>query len=147
VRTKTCAASESLPCLNLSFLIYITLFIWYSRTPGKPKAGTDSQEDFDRLLRGGFMLTRTIVVLSALCLLFVFAPLTLSFSAAQEDTIVGVVVKHGKQFIIEADEGDYIVKGKDLTNMTGKMVEVTGTITESEKGDTIEVKSVEEIQE
>jgi len=93
------------------------------------------------------MAKRSIIVLAALCLSFVVAPLALSFSAAQEDTIVGIVVKHGKQFIIEADEGDYIVKGKDLTNMTGKMVEVTGTISESDKGDTIEVKSVEEIQE
>ncbi len=66
------------------------------------------------------MAKRSIIVLSALCLLFVFAPLAPSFSAGQEDTIVGIVVKHGKQFIIEADEGDYIVKGKDLTNMTGK---------------------------
>ena len=49
--------------------------------------------------------------------------------------------------MIEADEGDYIAKGKDLSKMVGKMVEVTGVITESEKGDTITVKSVEEIQE
>jgi len=78
----------------------------------------------------------------------VFSPLALDrVWAAQEETIVGTVVKHGKQFVIEADEGDYIVKGKDLTNMTGKMVEVTGTISESDKGDTIEVKTVEEIQE
>ena len=94
------------------------------------------------------MVRRSIIVLSALFLSFVFSPLALnSVSAAQEETIVGTVVKHGKQFVIEADEGDYIVKGKDLTNMTGKMVEVTGTISEGEKGDTIEVKSVEEIQE
>jgi hypothetical protein len=68
-------------------------------------------------------------------------------SAAQEETIVGTVVKHGKQFVIEADEGDYIVKGKDLSKMVGKMVEVTGIVTESDKGDTIEVKSAEEIEE
>jgi hypothetical protein len=93
------------------------------------------------------MVRRSIIVLSALFLSFV-SPLALNcVSAAQEETIVGTVVKHGKQFVIEADEGDYIVKGKDLTSMTGKMVEVTGTISESDKGDTIEVKSVEEIQE
>lgn len=69
------------------------------------------------------------------------------FSAAQEETIVGTVVKGAKGFVIEADDGDYIVKGKDLTKMIGKMVEVTGIITESSKGDVIEVKSVEEIQE
>ena len=94
------------------------------------------------------MVRRSIIVLSALFLSFVFSPLALDrVWAAQEETIVGTVVKHGKQFVIEADEGDYIVKGKDLTNMTGKMVEITGTISETDKGDTIEVKSVEEIQE
>lgn len=68
-------------------------------------------------------------------------------AASTEETIVGIVVKNGKNFVIEADDGDYIVKGKDLTKMVGKMVEVTGKVTESEKGDTIEAKSVEEIQE
>ena len=68
-------------------------------------------------------------------------------AAAEEETIVGVVKKNSKGFVIEADEGDYIAKGKDLSKMVGKMVEVTGVITESEKGDTITVKSVEEIQE
>ncbi len=70
-----------------------------------------------------------------------------ALAAGQEETIVGTVVKSGKGFVIEADEGDYIVKGKDLTKLVGKLVEVTGVITESEKGDTIEVKSAEEIQE
>ncbi len=94
------------------------------------------------------MARRSIIVISALLLSLVFVPLVLnSASAAQEEAIVGTVVKHGKQFVIETDEGDYIVKGKDLTSMTGKMVEVTGTISESDKGDIIEVKSVEEIQE
>jgi hypothetical protein len=68
-------------------------------------------------------------------------------SAAQEETIMGTVVKHGKDFVIESDEGDYIAKGKDLSKFIDKLVEVTGTITESEKGNTIQVKSVEEIQE
>jgi len=48
---------------------------------------------------------------------------------------------------LETDEGDYIVKGKDLSKMEGKMVEITGSISESDKGDTIEAKSVEEIEE
>ncbi len=90
-----------------------------------------------------------IIVLSALFLVFVFSPFvsTKTVSAAQEEMIVGTVVKHGKVFVIETDEGDYIAKGKDLSKMEGKMVEITGTISESEKGDTIEVKSVEEIEE
>ncbi|MHC1726053.1 MAG: DUF5818 domain-containing protein [Syntrophobacteraceae bacterium] len=91
-------------------------------------------------------------IISILLSATVFAFLTWAFvpgfvSAAQEETIVGTVVKSGKAYVIETDEGDYIAKGKDLSKMMGKLVEVTGIITESEKGDTIEVKSVEEIQE
>ena len=70
-----------------------------------------------------------------------------AISAVQEEKIVGVVTRSGKTFVIEADDGDYIVKGKDLSKFVGKLVEVTGTITESDKGQVIEAKSVEEIQE
>ncbi len=95
------------------------------------------------------MPRRLIIVLAALFLTSVLSPLapTKPISAAQEEMIVGTVVKHGKVFVIETDEGDYIAKGKDLSKMEGKMVEITGTISESDKGDTIEVKSVEEIEE
>ena len=95
------------------------------------------------------MPRRFIIALSALFLVFVFSPFapTKTSSAAQEEMIVGTVVKHGKVFVIETDEGDYIAKGKDLSKMEGKMVEITGTISESDKGDTIEVKSAKEIEE
>ncbi len=63
-----------------------------------------------------------------------------------EETIVGSVVKGEKGIVIEAEDGDYLVKGKDLSKMVGKMVEATGIIVESDKGDTIEVKSFEEVQ-
>lgn len=66
---------------------------------------------------------------------------------AQEETIVGTVVKTDKGYIIEAEDGDYLVKGKDVSKMAGKMIEATGVITEGEKGDTIDVKSFEEIRE
>jgi hypothetical protein len=69
------------------------------------------------------------------------------FAAAEEEIIAGTVVKTDKGIIIEADDGDYLVKGQDLSKMVGKLVEITGVITESDKGDTIEVKSFEEIQE
>jgi len=94
------------------------------------------------------MVKGSIIAFIAIFFALVFSPFAPgALSAAQEDTIVGTVVQHGKVFVIEADEGDYIVKGKDLSKMAGKMVEVTGTIGESEKGDTIEVKSAEEIEE
>ncbi len=87
-------------------------------------------------------------ILSAVLVLFVFSALLPAISfAAKEEVIVGTVMKSGKGFIIEADDGDYTVRGKDLSKMVGKLVEVTGVITEGEKGDTIDVKSVEEVQE
>jgi hypothetical protein len=69
---------------------------------------------------------------------------------AEEETIAGMVVKTDQGIVIEADDGDYLVKGpktQEVAKMTGKLVEATGIISESAKGDVIGVKSVEEIQE
>lgn len=90
-----------------------------------------------------------------LVVVFVVCFVTAAFStvvtaaapAVEEETIAGVVVKTDKGITIEAEDGDYIVKGMDLSKMVGKMVEATGIISETDKGDFIEVKSVEEIQE
>jgi hypothetical protein len=70
--------------------------------------------------------------------------------AAEEETIAGMVVKSDQGIVIEADDGDYLVKGaksQEVAKMAGKLVEVTGIISETPKGDVIDVKSVEEIQE
>jgi hypothetical protein len=91
-------------------------------------------------------VSKILACVAIVSFLFAACPLP-RVLAAEEETIVGMVVKSGKGFVIEADEGDYIVKGKDLTKMVGKLIEVTGIITESDKGDVIEVKSVEEIRE
>ena len=56
-------------------------------------------------------------------------------------------MKRGTHFVIEADDGDYIVKGKDVSKLVGKLVEATGTITKSETGDIIEIKSIEEVED
>jgi len=97
-------------------------------------------------MRAGKVLRSALVV--ALMLMFVSPMgLEMGLAAGQEETIAGTVVKTDKGIVIEADDGDYLVKGQDLSKMVGKMVEVTGIITESDKGDTIEVKSFEEIQE
>jgi len=97
-------------------------------------------------------MKRIKLVLSiAICALLVSIVFSMNvkpiLAAGEEEIIAGTVVKTDKGIIIEADDGDYLVKGQDLSKMVGKLVEVTGVITESEKGDTIEVKSFEEIQE
>ncbi len=81
--------------------------------------------------------------LAFLCSAFI----TGSAAAQREETILGPVVKSGNNYIIEADDGDYIVKGKDVSKLVGKLVEATGIITQSAKGDVIEIKSIEDIQE
>ncbi|MGA7875105.1 MAG: hypothetical protein WCA08_05540 [Desulfoferrobacter sp.] len=68
-------------------------------------------------------------------------------AAGQEEVIAGTLVKTDEGIIIEADDGDYLVKGKDLSDMIGKFVEATGYITETDQGYVIEVKKVEELQE
>ena len=86
----------------------------------------------------------TIILVSLL-----FTSMTGMVLAAHEEQMEGFVVKHGKDFVIEADDGDYIVrgkylsKGKDLSQFIGKMVLVTGDVTENQKGDTIDIKSIE----
>lgn len=94
---------------------------------------------------------RTVkILLCALLAVFVLSVFSTLVSAApvqEEETIAGTVTKTDKGIIIEAEDGDYLVRGQDLSKMIGKMVEATGFITESEKGDIIDVKSFEEIQE
>jgi hypothetical protein len=92
------------------------------------------------------------ILIYALVVAFVFSfSLALcvktSCAADEDETIAGTVVKTDKGIVIEAEDGDYLVKGQDLSKMVGKMIEATGKITESDKGDVIEVKSFEEIQE
>ncbi|MGD0397371.1 MAG: hypothetical protein ABSC04_00505 [Syntrophobacteraceae bacterium] len=88
------------------------------------------------------------ILVFAVFLPFLFATcITVIATAAQEETLLGAVVKHGNGFVIESDDGDYIVKGMDVSKFAGKLVEVTGIITESDKGEVIEVKSIQELEE
>ena len=40
-------------------------------------------------------------------------------AAGQEETLMGTVVKRGKVFVNEAEDGDYILKGKDVSKLVG----------------------------
>jgi Ca2+/H+ antiporter len=86
------------------------------------------------------------VFVSVAVLAFAFSCCT-AVLAARVETLMGTVVKQGSGFVIEADDGDYILKGKNLSKLVGKLVEVTGTITRSDKGEVIEVKSIQELEE
>ena len=88
------------------------------------------------------------IILSAVFLAFLFSTcITGVVRAAQEEILMGYVVKQGKRFVIEADDGDYIVKGKDVSKLVDKLVEATGIITQSDKEDIIIVRSIEDVQD
>lgn len=101
------------------------------------------------IFRGPYKMRYIIrVFLPALFLAFVSSTCAIVTAAdGREETMLGAVVKRGKAFIIEADDGDYIVKGKDLSKFVDKLVIVSGIIKESPQGDVIEIKTVEDIQE
>ncbi|MDR3567230.1 MAG: hypothetical protein P4L43_04305 [Syntrophobacteraceae bacterium] len=88
-------------------------------------------------------------LLAALVLIVVFAsaaPLTPAL-AAREQKVFGWLLSHQNVLVLQSDDGDYTVTGKDLTGLEGKMVEITGTVTRSDKGDTIHVESAREVDE
>ncbi len=91
-------------------------------------------------------ITRIFLFAVFLALLFSTC-ITGVVAAAGEETLLGAVVKRGNGFVIEAEDGDYIVKGKNVSKFAGKLVEVTGIITETGKGDIIQVKSIQELEE
>jgi hypothetical protein len=88
------------------------------------------------------------ILVSAVFLAFLFLTcITGIVAAGQVETLMGYVVKQGKHFVIEADDGDYIVRGKDVSKLADKLVEVTGITTQSDKGDIIQVKSIQDVQD
>jgi hypothetical protein len=88
-----------------------------------------------------------IVVFLSVFVFLAMASLNNLYAAGQEEIVAGTVVQTDEGIIIEAEDGDYLVQGKDLSDMVGKAVEVTGIITETDQGYVIQVKKVEELQE
>jgi hypothetical protein len=64
--------------------------------------------------------------------------------ASEEVSITGVVQQVEEEFVIVTADGEYLVKDQDLSEMTGKMVTVVGTVTEEDGEKIIEVTSVAE---
>lgn len=66
--------------------------------------------------------------------------------AADEETISGTIMETDEGIVLSADDGAiFKVEGQDLSDMVGKNVTITGTLTEGESGKTITVINVEEI--
>ncbi len=66
---------------------------------------------------------------------------------AGDNSITGTVEKTDNGIVISADNGDqYIVMGKDLTDLVGKTVKATGTLAEGKSGKILTVISVEPVK-
>ena len=67
---------------------------------------------------------------------------------ANEQSIMGTVEKTDQGFVISADNGDsYQVMGADLSEMVGKTVKATGTLSEGPSGKELTVIQIEEVNE
>lgn len=68
-------------------------------------------------------------------------------AVAAEESIAGTIQKTDRGIVLSADNGDtYIIIGKDLSEMIGQTVKVTGTLAEGASGKTLTVISVKPAQ-
>ena len=87
---------------------------------------------------------KTLVLLAVL-ISFV-ASVGMAAAGAEKITLKGTVEQSDNGLIIKSEDGKYMLSGEDLSNMVGKTVEVTGTVSESDAGKTINVMSVKEVE-
>jgi hypothetical protein len=94
------------------------------------------------------MKTKTVIG-RVLALVLVLGFLVASGALAADMAITGTVDQNDSGMIIlSADDGeDYLVKGKDLTDMIGKTVKVTGTLAQEGDAKSITVMELEEVAE
>ena len=97
------------------------------------------------------MVRHLTILLAAFLLVLAFSPaprLTPASSAAgREQKVFGWLVRRGNVLVLQTDNEDYIVAGKNLIGLEGKLVEITGVVTRSDQGDTINVASARELDE
>jgi hypothetical protein len=63
------------------------------------------------------------------------------------DSVTGTIQQGDNGLVLQADDGEYILAGQDLSDMVGKKIKVTGTIEDSDAGKTLTVMSFEEVME
>jgi hypothetical protein len=67
-------------------------------------------------------------------------------STAEVAEVDGRLVQTEKGLTLATGTDAYVVAGKDLSDMLGKLVKVTGTITEAEGGQVIDVLTVTPVE-
>lgn len=71
--------------------------------------------------------------------------LSMAFAISEEVSVVGVVEQTKVGFVLTAADGSYAIIGGNLSNMIGKIIKATGTITQYAKGKAITLMSAEEL--
>lgn len=92
-------------------------------------------------------MKRNSLIWKALAMALVFGFITAVGAVAAEDSITGTIHQSDAgEIMIKAEDGaDYMVAGADITEMVGKTVKATGTLTEEGDVKVIEVMSMEEV--
>ena len=91
-------------------------------------------------MRNKMKLVSAICLALAVCLVGV-APVMAG------DSVTGTIAQGDAGLVLQAEDGNYILAGQDLSDMVGKKIKVTGTIAEGDAGKTLTVMSFEEVQE
>ena len=87
-----------------------------------------------------------IVVLCVLSIALVSAAMISAQEEKETVTITGTVIQADSGLVILTDGGMFSLSGQDLSKMVDKEVEISGTVTESDQGNTINVTSFKEIE-
>ena len=91
-------------------------------------------------------LTRTALfgALLVLAMNLVAGPAVMAM-VSESDSVTGTVMSTPNGYVIMSESEDYLVVGLDLSDMVGKTVEATGTVSEGDGGKEIHATSVEEL--
>lgn len=86
------------------------------------------------------------VIKFLVCALMISLVGAVGMTVAAEEVVTGTVEQTDAGLVIMAENGSFIIAGQDLSEMVGKKVKVTGTISEAEAGKTINVMAVEPLE-
>ena len=72
----------------------------------------------------------------------IFFAATITSALAMNESLVGAVVKTDQGVALSTDSGEYLVLGRNLSDMIGKTVAVTGNVELGVMSKTIQARSV-----
>lgn len=88
------------------------------------------------------MKTNPSVIRLILLLTVVLFAASATSAFAMKEELIGAIVKTDNGVALSTDSGEYLILGRDLTNLTGETVAVTGTVEDGALSKSIYVTSV-----